>query len=1522
MIRECRLGIDVGSTTVKVALLEEGGRLLYGRYERHRSDVAGALASMLEETSSRLDELRPGAAISVMVTGSAGIGVARRLGLEFVQEVSACARAIEELLPETDVAIELGGEDAKITYFGASIEERMNGSCAGGTGAFIDQMASLLGTDPAGLDALAAGAQTIYPIASRCGVFAKADVQPLVNEGARREDIAASVFQAVVNQTISGLACGRPIRGRVALLGGPLHYLGELRRRFGLTLKLQPGSMLVPQDGRLFVAMGAALSLDALEAPGPGRAATSRRRFSGKDLRALAKAVCDPVRAARQSPGLEPLFADEGELAAFRARHAAASLPRAELAGHGGPVFVGIDAGSTTSKLVALDGEGRLLFGFYANNGGHPLEVVARGLEGLYAAMPDSAFVASSCATGYGEGLVRAGLGADHGEVETVAHSMAAAALAPGVEAVLDIGGQDMKFLRMKDGVITTILLNEACSSGCGSFLETFARSMGRSAEDFAALALESREPVDLGSRCTVFMNSRVKQAQKEGASPADIAAGLAYSVVKNTLQKVIRVRDPRELGERIVVQGGTFASEAVLRAFELVSGREATRPAEAGLMGAYGAALVARNRWRGKATHGTAACGAGAGGESAGEESRSGLSGPADLASFSSRTESARCPGCGNACLLTITRFDGGQRAGHAHVTGNRCERGAALAAARDDGAQATGSRDAAPGSAAEGKAQPHARRDLPPDLYAWKHARLFRYEPLAEAAAPRGRMGIPRVLNLYENYPFWFTLFTALGFRVELSPRSSRTLYELGMESIPSESVCYPAKLVHGHATQLVRSGTPLVFYPCVPKEERFVEGSDNCFNCPIVTSYPEVVLNNVEGLRLMPDGSTVPAVTYLDPFLPIADDGRLAGRLVEELGAWKVRPDEAKRAVRAAREEEAAYREELRAEGEKALDWIEKRGRHGIVLAGRPYHVDPEVHHGIPQVITELGMAVISEDAIAHLGLVDRPLRVVDQWAYHSRLYAAATFVSRRDDLDLVQLTSFGCGLDAVTSDQVAEILARTGKVYTTMKIDEHANLGAARIRLRSLAAAIEEREGAGRRSHAPDPQPARPVFGADMRPRYTILAPQMAPVQFEVVEEAFRASGYDFEVLKAAGREAIDEGLRSVHNDACFPSIIVTGQLLSALRSGKYDLARTALLITQTGGGCRATNYIGFIRKALTDADLGHVPVISLSAQGIESSPGFRLTPALLYRGVMACSAGDLVSRLLLRCRPYEAAPGSADRLAREWLVKARELMHRPSPWRYAAFCRDAVAAFDALPLLGAARRPRIGVVGEILVKFHPGANGDIVGAIEAEGAEAVVPDLYGFLLYCCYNAVFRRKKLSGGLAAELGSRLAIAALELLRAPANRALGKSTRFEAPPRIGHLAASVEGIVQLGNCTGEGWFLTAEMLELIEGGTDGIACLQPFACLPNHVTGKGVLKELRRRHPEVPIAAIDFDPGTSEVNQENRLKLLIDNARRGRRRGASPASAEAGMARRAQGVAGHEDKPERGNDSSEEIA
>jgi predicted nucleotide-binding protein (sugar kinase/HSP70/actin superfamily) len=890
--------------------------------------------------------------------------------------------------------------------------------------------------------------------------------------------------------------------------------------------------------------------------------------------------------------------------------------------------------------------------------------------------------------------------------------------------------------------------------------------------------------------------------------------------------------------------------------------------------MGAYGAALIAAAHWK------------------QGETST--LIGPAELGSFSFVTEPRRCQGCANACLLTISRFTGGPSSGSIHVTGNRCERGEALAIAQVGGS----AQMAAAKTAAEGASVVHKPlRGEPPNVYAWKYDRLFRYEPLAADKAPRGRIGIPRVLNLYENYPLWFTILTALGFRVELSPRTSKAIYELGMDTIPSESVCYPAKLVHGHAVALARSlalkpggadASRTIFYPCVPRERRFVAGSNNRFNCPIVTSYPEVILNNVEAFR---DGS----VEYFNPFMPIADDKRLAERLAEVFASKGVTLAEAKAAVAAGRVEEEAFRAELRAKGEEALDWVERTGGHGLVLAGRPYHIDPEIHHGIPSIIVELGMAVISEDSIAHLAEVVRPLRVVDQWSYHSRLYAAATFVSKRDDLDLVQLVSFGCGLDAVTSDQVAEILGRTGKIYTGIKIDEQANLGAARIRLRSLAAAIAERDAAKVKARALSGSTSRVIYTEAMQASgYTILAPQMSPIHFNIVAPAFRMSGYRLEIPVVSDKDATDAGLKAVHNDACYPTILVVGQLMAALRSGRYDLAKTALLITQTGGGCRATNYIAFIRKALNDAGMGHIPVISLNAAGLEGNPGFKMGPKILVRGLQAAIYGDALMRCLYRTRPYEAEPGSADRLTARMTEACVAALERPTRRTFSRTLRDIVKAFDELPKCEIPRKCRIGVVGEILVKFHPEANGKIVEVIEEEGGEAVMPDLYDFLLYSSYNGIFRHKALEGSFAEELKSRALIAFLEWFRAPLVRAFSRDVRiheeFGAPIPTSELASGVDGIVQLGNCTGEGWFLTAEMVELIHSGANGIICLQPFACLPNHVTGKGMLKELRRRYPRVPVSAIDFDPGASEVNQLNRLKLLMASAKRGPRKAAMP--------------------------------
>ena len=1431
-----RAGIDVGSTTVKLAVLDVDDTMVFHTYERHRADIRGTLVAVIEAACDALRAEGVEAPVGVTVTGSGGLSVSRWLELPFVQEVLAGSRAVQRFLPDTDVAIELGGEDAKITYFTGGLEQRMNGTCAGGTGAFIDQMATLLSTDAEGLNELARGSTTIYPIAARCGVFAKTDVQPLINEGARREDIAASILQAVVNQTISGLACGKPIRGTVAFLGGPLHFLPETRRLFVTTLGLSPGAVRVPQHGQLFVAMGAAL------------ASSDTPAVELHELQDRARGLCHTPTPEVER--LRPLFRD-GEEAAFRARHERARVSRVDIANVSGPCFLGIDAGSTTTKVVLVDSAGALAWSAYEGNGGSPLQLALRMVRELLKAMPPGAWIARSCATGYGEALVSAALCMDMGEVETIAHYTAAAGFLPGVDAILDIGGQDMKFLQVRDGVISSVLLNEACSSGCGSFLETFAHSLGLSVEAFTREALGAPSPADLGSRCTVFMNSRVKQAQKEGASVGDISAGLSYSVIRNALQKVIRLRDPAQLGARVVVQGGTFSNDAVLRAFELVSGREAVRPDVPGLMGALGAALRAREE---AAQSGTGRTG-------------STLLGLEALECLTTTTSSRRCGKCANHCHLTVTRFSDSRQ----FISGNRCERGAegAVPEARIRGA------------ASETRVGAAAAPDLP-NLFAWKLRRVFDYQPIAPDSAPRGIVGIPRVLNMYEDYPFWFTVFTELGFSVRLSPRSSRAIYEAGLETIPSESVCYPGKLVHGHVARLMKEGVPFIFYPCIPHSPREDSGARNHFNCPIVTSYPEVVLNNVDGIR---QG----AVRYANPFLPLHDARRLKVRLAEELAWSGVTAREVSAAVEAGKAKQARFRADVRTQGRKALDEIRSRGLHGLVFAGRPYHLDPEINHGIAELAVSLGMPVLTEDSVAHLGRIQRPLRVVDQWTYSTRLYAAAHAVAERDDLELVQLNSFGCGLDAVTADQVQEILEARGKISTVIKIDEQSNLGAARIRLRSLRAAVHARARSGVRLHASPPEPARPVFTEVMRREHTILAPQMSPIHFRIIEHAFRLSGYRLEILPEVDRNAVNEGLTFVNNDACFPSVLVVGQMMAALRSGRYDLTRTSLLVTQTGGGCRATNYIAFIRKALADSGMAHVPVISLNALGLEKNPGFRVSRKLIARGLMSLVYGDLLTRMLYRVRPYEAVAGSAQRLSDEWTARCRDSLARAGMIRYGRTIRAMVRDFDALPLVGR-RKPRVGVVGEILVKFHPTANNGIVDLIESEGAEAVVPDLTGFLLYATYGGQFRRRSLAGSLLGSLLSRAAIAIMEVFRWPQKRALARSSRFHAPSTISTLAEGVNGIVQLGNVTGEGWFLTAEMVELIREGVEAIACIQPFACLPNHVTGKGMIRELRRRHPGVTVAAIDYDPGASEVNQLNRLKLLLASARESRAVQTSP--------------------------------
>lgn len=1402
------IGIDVGSTTVKIVLLNNDKKVIYKQYRRHYSDIKNAVLKMIEE----IEDLVKDVECKISLTGSAGMGIAEALDIEFVQEVIASSKAVETIIPQTDVAIELGGEDAKITYFGECLEQRMNGTCAGGTGSFIDQMAILLKTDAEGLNNLAKKHSMIYPIASRCGVFAKTDIQPLLNEGANQEDIAVSILQAVVNQTISGLACGKPIRGKVAFLGGPLYFLDSLRNRFIETLKLTEEEVIFPEDSQYFVAIGAALS------------AEDSKLISGKSLFEKLPQIYNMPLV--ENTKLDALFKNQEEYDEFIKRHQKNKVKRKDIATYVGKAYLGIDAGSTTTKVVLIDEEGALLYQYYGSNQGNPLQTVKMALEDMYSKISEGIEVVYGTVTGYGENLIKTALKLDFGEVETVAHYTAAEYFQPGVTFIMDIGGQDMKSLKIRHNAIDSIMLNEACSSGCGSFIETFAKSLNMEVADFAKLGVKSRAPVDLGTRCTVFMNSRVKQAQKEGADISDISAGISLSIIKNALYKVIRIKDVHEMGDKIVVQGGTFYNDTVLRSFEMISGKEVIRPEIAGLMGAYGAALISKNKYSdGYCTDMLKADG---------------------LKTFNYDNSLKRCGGCGNKCLMTITHFSDGRD----YISGNRCEIGLNL----------------------ELGVKKQVILEETDNLYTYKYKRLFSYKPLDDGQALRGKIGIPRVLNMYEDYPFWFRFFTELKYKVVLSARSTKQIYEKGMESIPSESVCYPAKLVHGHIEDLIEKGVKKIWYPCVPYNHIEDENAGNHYHCPIVASYPETIKANLEGLEDK-------TIEFYKPFLPIHDKNGMLKRLIQEMKDFGITQKEIKIALDKAYEEYEILKTDIRNKGKQILDKINSGEKKGIVLAGRPYHLDPEINHGIPEMIESFDLAILTEDSVAYLEKVDRPIRVVDQWTYHARLYAAAAYVAKNPKLEYIQLNSFGCGLDAVTTDQVKEILETNGKLFTVVKIDEVNNLGAVRIRIRSLMAAMENRTVT--QSEYIKVVENRVLFTEDMKSTHTILIPQMSPMHFQFFEPVFEIGGYKVDILPAVDKKAIDTGLKYVNNDACYPAIIVAGQMMQALESGKYDLDKTSLLITQTGGGCRATNYIAFLRKALKDADLENIPVISLNAVGIEPNPGFKLTKKMTIRLILGVLYGDLLLRVVHKVRPYEKVKGSTDELYNKWVnICKNHLKSDGKISKYKENVKAIVEDFDKLEIDTSIIKPKVGVVGEILVKYHPTANNNIIDVLENEGAEVVIPDLMDFVLYSAYCNRVNYELLAGSWASKFVGDRVIDFVEYFRKPMKNALKNSKRFEPPVSIYELAEKAKRHLSTGNQMGEGWFLTAEMIELIESGVENIACIQPFACLPNHVTGKGMIKELRKTYPKSNIAPIDYDPGASEVNQINRIKLMMATA------------------------------------------
>ncbi len=1334
------------------------------------------------------------------ITGSAGMGMASNLNMPFIQEVIACSKAIKTWIPQTDVAVELGGEDAKITYFGNAPEQRMNGVCAGGTGSFIDHMASLLNTDATGLNELAKEGTQIYTIASRCGVFAKTDVQALLNDGVSKADIALSIFQAVVNQTIGNLAQGRPLEGNIVFLGGPLYFLDQLKIRFIDTLHLTDEHTVNVNDGCYFVAMGAALADEAKE-------------FTYEQLMYL---LTNSKHSFAPTDSLNfTLFKNEQEYIDFKQRHDNDVVAKGSLTTYTGPLYIGIDAGSTTTKLVAIGKNHEILYSSYGSNNGSPLKTVLEEINTLYDVIPNDCYIASVGTTGYGEHIVKAAIHADFGEVETFAHLRAAREFCPDVSCVLDIGGQDMKCFYVNKGNIGQIILNEACSAGCGSFIQNFAQGLNMQVSEFANKGLSAKQPVDLGTRCTVFMNSRVKQAQKEGASVADISAGIALSVIKNALFKVIQVKDVAELGDNIVVQGGTFYNDAVLRSMELLLHKNVIRPDISGLMGAYGIALLAIER----------------------NQEQSTILSKEEFLNFHIETKTYRCHGCGNNCLITTQIFPDGSR----YSTGNRCEKGI-------------------------GKQK--LTKDATFNIYQYKYHRLFEhYQPLKNA--PKGRIGIPRVLNMYEDFPFWFTFFTTLGYEVVLSGKSSAKLYYKGMSTIPSDSLCYPGKLVHGHIMDLIEKGISTIFYPCIPYNIKdSLHSSDNNYNCPIVASYAENIRANMDILRQK-------NITFLEPFLPLNNKEALIKRLAEELSSFNIAKSDLIIAVEKAYAELDNYKNDVKTYGEYVINEATKQNLPMIVLAGRPYHIDPEINHGIPEMIQSYNIAILSEDALYHLDCPEDNLDIVNQWSYHARLYHAASYVARHKNMTLIQLSSFGCGLDAITTGQVREILEQHGDIYTIIKLDEVSNLGAARIRIRSLMAAwkygftqIDELE----------PPKQRAYFSKDCQKTHTILAPQMSPRHFDFIQHACQKAGLNVVIPPMPTQEDIDLGLRYINNDMCYPAIIVIGQLLKALKSGNYDVNNTSIMLFQTCGACRATNYLNLMRKALENAGLNQVPVFACVGRETDD---FKLDTDVWLDIVKATIYADLLTRLANRCRPYEQEIGSTNKLYQKWRKIFMNEISNGNYFKFSNNIKKAVQEFDNLPLNENIRKPKVGIVGEILVKYHPTANNRIEKVLFDEGAEVVMPDLMDFFMYMAYDDIIRYKMFDGTWLDKTKSEIFIKVLEFFRKPMRKALKNSKRFNSPYTIKEIAELTKPHASLGNMAGEGWFLTGEMAKLIQEGVNNIICLQPFGCLPNHITGKGMIRELMRTHDDVNIVAIDCDAGISEVNQLNRIKLMLSVAK-----------------------------------------
>jgi predicted CoA-substrate-specific enzyme activase len=1409
--RKMRLGIDLGSTTAKLVALDNEMRIVFKDYRRHNALVADTLESMLKAARKRLGDVE----ISAAVTGSAGLGLSERFDIPFVQEVIAAAETVRRLHPDVRTLIDVGGEDSKMIFFDERmrVDIRMNGNCAGGTGAFIDQMATLLHIDLQDLEEYSRRSENIHSIASRCGVFAKTDVQNLLARKISKEDIIASVFHAVALQTTSTLSRGYDPKSKVMFCGGPFTFIPSLKEHFREVLEISGEDTEDPDEPEIIPAIGAALYDDM-----------KREETTLTGL--IMKLEKGPLNDEFIGNRLDPLFRDEEE---FQNWSGGRMTPMGRTSSlkdlDGKKSFLGVDSGSTTTKIVLTDDCGNIAFHHYSGNRGDPVAAVNDGLEILKKMIEKAGIelkIAGTAVTGYGEDLIGAAFGMDLGIVETLAHFRAATEFLPDVSFILDIGGQDMKAVFIHKGIINDIEINEACSSGCGSFLETFARTLGMEVEDFAREACTARSPYDLGTRCTVFMNSKVKQALREGATVGDISSGLAFSVVKNCLYKVLKIKDTEILGDSIVVQGGTFRNPAVHRAFELILGKKVVCSDMPELMGAYGAALTSMERYNG-------------------EESN--FIGLDNLdKSTDMKSEYIKCVGCHNSCTVTRMTFGNGK----VFFTGNKCER-----IFTNTGKESR-----------KGE-----------DLTERKLELLFEKKTKTERKT-RGRIGIPRVLNIYENYPFWETLLENCGFEVVLSPPSTSSIAELGSRTVMSENICFPAKIVNGHVKKLVEMKVDRIFYPIVVFEEEEFEGSLNSFNCPVISGYPDVVRSAVGPERKYGISLDTPTISFRE--LGILKKG--ISKYLKGLG---VENHIFQKAFREALRAQDTYRRKVKEESARIVEAARKENRPVMLVVGRPYHIDQLINHRITGMITALGADVITEDSVPDVAGGIEDVQVLTQWQYPNRVYNAVKWARGQDNIEVVQLNSFGCGPDAIVCDEARAIMASAGKNHTLIRIDEVSSPGSIRLRLRSMMESLERR-GLGSRFE-PIPRKRTPPFSIDDRKR-KIIVPFFSRFFSPFIMSVFNSMGYDLETLPEPDRESVEVGLKYCNNEICYPAIILIGDLIKGLQSGRYDLENTAVGITQTGGQCRASSYLSLLQKALHTSGFDDIPVVtvSLSNQKMNDQPGLKFDKGkLLRRGVQGLLYSDSIMEMYYSTACKEKVKGTSSVIADRYISLGAEALRLGREMELTDALKRAVKEFNDVDV-NDGEIPTIGYVGEIYVKYNPFGNFHVVDWMVENGIDVIVPPIFDFFAQEFLNPRFHVDCATKGTSWKYFMSWPEEWYVRYHMRRYQNIRKMFRFHRPSHyIGRLSKQSKDVVTLVDQFGEGWLIPAEIGAFAEDGVNNVVCVQPFGCISNHIIGKGVEKALKAKYPDLNVLYLDMDAGSSEVNLYNRLNFIVRSAK-----------------------------------------